>query len=450
MFIRLLRPRSVLLIPKRGRVKTKWATHKKQKLPSLLALEHFDRFYAPMYDKLWPSIRLALLSQQKYGALINNYSNNVDSAVLDLIDTGADNFVQIAQSHKLSEASDIVDKIGLKKDVSIPEILESLQKEKEKPPLVQHDDGHHVETELDSNLYEYMPVETVYTEDELLELKETEENIFRPQDFSVDLIEDTSLSLPIQLKVHTFSRGNVTMFQPPKGDSHRLLDYYLLDAASTLPVLALGLQPRDKVLDLCAAPGGKALTILQTGLTDKLTCNDNSHSRLGRLKTVLNWYIPAADKITILKKDGTKLGHIMTEMFDKVLVDVPCLTDRHMLQTDDNNIFSSGRKRERLSLGDTQKQLLCSAILACKPGGSVVYSTCTLSPNQNDGVIQSTLEWLWENTKIDVSVCNLKPLADACSKTFRFYEHCRYGQLVIPHIRANFGPLYFAKLMRIN
>ena len=50
------------------------------------------------------------------------------------------------------------------------------------------------------------------------------------------------------------------------------MDYYLMDAASLLPVLALGLQPGDTVLDLCAAPGGKTLALLQTGCCRKSEC----------------------------------------------------------------------------------------------------------------------------------------------------------------------------------
>lgn len=68
-------------------------------------------------------------------------------------------------------------------------------------------------------------------------------------------------------------------------------DYYILDGASILVVLALGLEPGDHVLDMCAAPGGKSLAILQTMLAERVVCNDPSTSRSNRLLRVLQQYL---------------------------------------------------------------------------------------------------------------------------------------------------------------
>ncbi|KAK2152584.1 hypothetical protein NP493_2441g00000 [Ridgeia piscesae] len=90
-----------------------------------------------------------------------------------------------------------------------------------------------------------------------------------------------------------------------------------------------------------------------------------------------------------------------------------------------------------------------AAAHCCKPGGSIVYSTCTLSPPQNDGVVQAALELLWQQTNIDIVVQDTGHLADTFSNTFNFYK-CRFGQLVLPNLTANFGPMYFCKLKRLN
>lgn len=94
---------------------------------------------------------------------------------------------------------------------------------------------------------------------------------------------------------------------------------------------------------------------------------------------------------------------------------------------------------------------LCRAgIMSCVDGGSVVYSTCTLSPSQNDGVVQAALEYIWQETDINVSVVDLDYLARAFSDTFRFSKTCRFGQLVLPALSCNFGPMYICKLRKSN
>ena len=79
-----------------------------------------------------------------------------------------------------------------------------------------------------------------------------------------------------------------------------------------------------------------------------------------------------------------------------------------------------------------------------------MYSTCTLSPPQNDGVIQATLEKIWQETDINITVQDLSAIRDRFRDTFFFYKDSRFGQLVVPHLTANFGPMYFCKLKRLN
>lgn len=85
-------------------------------------------------------------------------------------------------------------------------------------------------------------------------------------------------------------------------------------------------------------------------------------------------------------------------------MDVPCTTDRHSLKENDNNIFKPSRVKERLKLPELQSELLAHALKIVNVGGIVVYSTCTLSPIQNDGVVNMALKSLWEETKVEVVV----------------------------------------------
>lgn len=85
-------------------------------------------------------------------------------------------------------------------------------------------------------------------------------------------------------------------------------------------------------------------------------------------------------------------------------MDVPCTTDRHSLKENDNNIFKPSRIKERLKLPELQCELLVNALKIINKGGIVVYSTCSLSPIQNDGVVHMALKKIWEETKFEIVV----------------------------------------------
>ncbi|GBP29491.1 hypothetical protein EVAR_93288_1 [Eumeta japonica] len=231
-----------------------------------------------------------------------------------------------------------------------------------------------------------------------------------------------------------------------------------MDGASILPVLALCLSPGDRVLDLCSAPGGKALVALQTFLPDIIVCNDSSLSRLNRLRRIFKDYLfdfengnKWRERVFISHVNG--VGYEDREGFDKVLVDVPCTTDRVSVTEDENNIFRPDRIKERLKIPELQSQLLVNALKLVRPGGAVVYSTCTLSPIQNDGVVHMALKQAFEMHGILATIRDMSKCFACLSSTLRLGRDAaapRYGQLVMPHVSANFGPAYFSRLIRTN
>ena len=91
-----------------------------------------------------------------------------------------------------------------------------------------------------------------------------------------------------------------------------------------------------------------------------------------------------------------------------------------------------------------------SAILCTAPGGSIVYSTSTLSPIQNDGVVSLALKQIWEETNIDMAVCDLSITIQPFKPMMKFAQNTKFGQLVMPQISQNFGPMYISKLKRLN
>ena len=91
-----------------------------------------------------------------------------------------------------------------------------------------------------------------------------------------------------------------------------------------------------------------------------------------------------------------------------------------------------------------------AALKAVRPGGTVVYSTCTLAMPQNDGTIQSAIEQIWHTTDIDVVVEDTSNVVDSFRTVFDFHPNCRFGQMVLPNLTANSGPMYFCKLKRLQ
>ncbi|XP_054452136.1 5-methylcytosine rRNA methyltransferase NSUN4 [Anoplopoma fimbria] len=379
------------LTPRRNRVKEKWAVTRTKHPPTGLTLQHFDSTYSVQLGQLWPSVRSALLSERKYGALINNFS--YDAVLADLEAQGCRDFL----------------------------------------------------SDTDTETRPCLEQESEVAADEDVSISKKSE---------IDGQQLSPLHLSPHIKCLVFPRGDLTRFKPARPDMCGLLGYYLMDAASLLPCLALDVQEGHNVLDLCAAPGGKTLALLQTQSIAFLCVNDTSVSRTLRLRKVLNSYVPKPlltdEKLRITSFDGTKWGDIERNTFDRVLVDVPCTTDRHSLMEDDNNIFSKSRTGERRRLPQLQLELLMAGIEAACPNGEIVYSTCTLSQTQNQSVVEQAIFLAQENHGIHLQVVDLRPLTHMFRKTFHFAPDLHLGEMVIPHLAANFGPIYMCKLRRLT
>jgi 16S rRNA C967 or C1407 C5-methylase (RsmB/RsmF family) len=219
-----------------------------------------------------------------------------------------------------------------------------------------------------------------------------------------------------------------------------LLSYYVLDPASVLVAENLKVLPGEKVLDLCAAPGGKSLVLAQNlfaspSPSSELILNELSPDRRERLKKVIQQYIPRTirDQIWIRGKDGTRLGLEIPAHFDAILLDAPCSGERHLLANERE--LQSWKVQRTKGLAQKQYALLCSAWLALKPGGRLMYSTCSLSPLENDGVISQFLK-----KKQDASIAPI-------SLRLQGAEDTDFGVLYLPD-QSGFGPMFSCLLQK--
>ena len=182
------------------------------KQPSALALQYFDTYYKPVYGPLWPSMRIALLSQQKYCALINNFADS-DSALISLIESGADDFVyNVAKRNtNASENTERIDPIA-----SSPSSNETSHDS----GLEDQNEPHEETANLQNDLYEFMPVKRVRSVKEELQREEMQQGFYRPSEFEVKVQpDDTTFQLPQHLKACVHERGNVSLFPTPRKDN---------------------------------------------------------------------------------------------------------------------------------------------------------------------------------------------------------------------------------------
>ncbi|CAG0880361.1 unnamed protein product [Cyprideis torosa] len=474
------RPRfQVLRIPRRY-----GSQHEPQvrNLPTLRAMKYFDETYPLLFPGAeWRSIRLGLLSPSKPSALLNVFADTkqLEEDLQSQCCFDLQELVKKYREYERKEEVDVVVNEALEEDrkaeIEYQEAMRKRMQELEQgekassaePTAVEKQevflDNYELSTRVIPSsigfssplLSEMVPVS---------ELKSLDEDDVISVDQEANPLLDYDASFPVQRKylpnfrvspsLHArfFLRGDVSRFPEPTRDpkTHRFT-HYCLDGASLLPVVALELDPGDEVLDLCAAPGGKSLVILQTLMPSLLVCNDTSSGRLVRLRQVMENYVP---KLPNIKVEVTQWDpregpddRFKGRFFDKILVDAPCSSDRHVLKDDENNLFKMRRTEERRSLPGIQTEILSAALEMLRPGGSLVYSTCTLNPTENDGVVYQALRNMWLHSKDTYTVRDLSVALFPFNSLFKLRQsRMKLGHMVLPFLPNNYGPLFLSRI----
>eukprot|EP00927_Polykrikos_kofoidii_P065730 TRINITY_DN61446_c0_g1_i1.p1 TRINITY_DN61446_c0_g1~~TRINITY_DN61446_c0_g1_i1.p1 ORF type:complete len:357 (-),score=60.53 TRINITY_DN61446_c0_g1_i1:62-1132(-) len=245
----------------------------------------------------------------------------------------------------------------------------------------------------------------------------------------------------------------------------RLSPMFFLDGASILVAHALEVQPEDRVLDACAAPGGKSLVLALAMFAEKfrreedpfvygrLVCNDASKQRSMRMQRTIMEFLPGAlfdagrthgPHVVFTAVDVGTPANTMERHgpYDKILFDSPCISDRQLLRDGESGRLGAWSAGSVKVSSEKQLKWLNNALWLLKEGGILVYCTTALSRDECDGVVEKLLTKTRGCFELDVL-----PLAQEICRMVPFHaaENTDWGTRVLPD-STPFGPVYFSRI----
>ena len=217
------------------------------------------------------------------------------------------------------------------------------------------------------------------------------------------------------------------VLRPSKHPAYYAGLYYLQEPSAMTPAAMLPVVPGDRVLDLCAAPGGKS-TELASKLKSRgmLVSNDISYSRARAL--LKNLELAGAANICVTSEAPEKLAGVWPEFFDKILVDAPC-SGEGMFRRDEDMVKDWNEKGPEYYV-PIQRQILSQAAAMLRPGGYMLYSTCTFSVEEDEENVAYVLE---EFPQMQLCCLDLDKVPGACggfglSGCMRLFPHRLKGE----------------------
>ncbi|KAB7498089.1 putative 28S rRNA methyltransferase [Armadillidium nasatum] len=259
------------------------------------------------------------------------------------------------------------------------------------------------------------------------------------QGANVDVLNWSSVGLV------AYSSGSV----PLGATLEYLAGHYILQGASSfLPVVALGPKENEKILDMCAAPGGKSTHIAalmkNTGV---LFSNDFNKDRTKAL--IGNFHRMGITNSVITSLDGRRFSKMMPHFFDRVLVDAPCSGTG--IISKDEHVKMSKEERDMKRCSHLQKELILSAIDSVDAfsatGGYICYSTCSILTEENEEVIQYALNK--RNVKLVSTNLTIGREGFVNFREKRFHQSMKETRRIYPHLN-NMDGFFVAKLKKTS
>ena len=252
-----------------------------------------------------------------------------------------------------------------------------------------------------------------------------------------------------QLKSSLFNENDAIEYHIPGAEKS-----YFLDSASVLAAASLPLQGAEKILDLCAAPGGKTIVLAsRMGEEARLYSNERSPDRKHRLSVSAETCIPPqiAERITVSCSDGSTWCTRQSECFDRILLDAPCSSERHVISSP--KYLADWSLSRIKTVTSEQWALLSCAYRLLEPNGILLYSTCALCPKENDEMIER-LQKKFNKDNESFKILEASP-DNSINNTFAkidfpSYEKTKYGYQILPDTQNGAGPIYFAIIQKLK
>lgn len=219
---------------------------------------------------------------------------------------------------------------------------------------------------------------------------------------------------------------NTADIQPAKHPYYYAGLYYLQEPSAMTPASRLDVSPGDRVLDLCAAPGGKA-TELGAKLAGRgvLYANDISRTRCRAL--LKNLELMGIGNLYVTNETPENLAGRFPCYFDKILIDAPCSGEGMFRR--EPSMISHWEKQGPEYYHKLQKEIVTRAASMLREGGQMLYSTCTFSPLENEGTVEYLLD-----REPNLSLTDIKPYEGFASgirgvdKAVRIFPHKMEGE----------------------
>lgn len=221
--------------------------------------------------------------------------------------------------------------------------------------------------------------------------------------------------------------------QPGKSPIHEAGAYYIQEPSAMLPAELLKAQPGECILDLCAAPGGKTTKIAADMKGEGLLVANEIHPKRAAILSS-NVERMGIKNAVVTNESSDRLLKKFPEFFDRILVDAPC-SGEGMFRKDEE-ARAQWSEENVIKCAVRQKEILDNAAAMLRPGGRLVYSTCTFSPEENEKMIVDFLndhpEFSVEKTDTPPCISNGRPeLAgndERVAFTFRIWPHLTEGE----------------------
>lgn len=227
--------------------------------------------------------------------------------------------------------------------------------------------------------------------------------------------------------------------------SHNLGLIYAQEVASMTPVIVLDPKPGEVVLDLCAAPGSKTTQIAQsmenTGL---LVANEINRKRIkGLLHNIKRCGLLNE---AVINLRGQRVDKVLPNYFDRILIDAPCSAEG-TIRKSKSVLYHWGLKNIQ-RMAKIQKGLIVSGFRALRPGGTMVYSTCTIAPEENEGVIAYLLERFPEAELMPIIIPHFKTHSGIIKwQGESFDKRLKYCTRILPQDNDT-APFFIAKITK--